>query len=247
MIRAATIIDDRHPALQRLAALVPLEAEVIDVIATAAAQVQTIRARRELISEGREIAEPLLLLRGWAARVRLLPDGRRQFLSFLLPGDVVGHCPQPRAIAVATVVALTDVLVCAAPPASPGSTLATIYAVNDALDQAYVLAQVTRLGRLNAQERIGDLLLELHERLTLSGMARGTGFDLPLTQETLADALGLTSVHVNRMVQQARRENDLQWKGGRVTLIDPPGLARKIGRVPVRVSATVGPQPVRAR
>jgi hypothetical protein len=48
-------------------------------------------------------------------------------------------------------------------------------------------------------------------------------------------------------VQQARRENDLQWKGGRVTLLDPPGLARKIGRVPVRVSATVGPQPAQPR
>jgi len=247
MIRAATIIDDRQPALQRLAALAPLDAEVIDTIVAASGQAQTIRARRELVSEGREIAEPVLLLRGWAARVRLLPDGRRQFLSFLLPGDVVGHCAQPRPVAVATIVALTDVLVCAAPPAAPGSVLDTVYAVSDALDHAYVLAQVTRLGRLNAQERIGDLLLELHERLTLNGMARGTSFDLPLTQETLADALGLTSVHVNRMVQQARRENDLQWKGGRVTLLDPPGLARKIGRVPVRVSATVGPQPPRAR
>lgn len=247
MIRAATIIDDRQPALHRLASLVPFDQEGLDSIVAAAAQAHTIRSRRELISEGREVPEPLLLLRGWAARVRLLPDGRRQFLSFLLPGDLVGHCLQPRPIAVTTVVALTDVLACAAPPAPAGSVLERVYAVGDALDHAYVLAQVTRLGRLNAQERIGDLLLELHERLTLNGMARGNSFDLPLTQETLADALGLTSVHVNRMVQQARRENDLQWKGGRVTLIDPPALARKIGRTPVRVSATVGPQPVRAR
>ncbi|TCP34648.1 Crp/Fnr family transcriptional regulator [Sphingomonas sp. BK235] len=247
MIRAATIVDDRQPALQRLASLAPLDVAALDALARASNQAQTIRARRELVSEGREIAEPLLLLRGWAARVRLLPDGRRQFLSFLLPGDVIGHCPQPRPLAVATIVGLTDVLVCPAPAAEPGSALGVAYAIGDALDQAYVLAQVTRLGRLNAQERIGDLLLELHERLIANGMARGSSFDLPLTQETLADALGLTSVHVNRMVQQARRENDLQWKGGRVTLLDPPGLARKIGRTAVRVSATVGPQPARGR
>jgi hypothetical protein len=51
--------------------------------------------------------------------------------------------------------------------------------------------------------------------------------------------LGLTPVHVNRMLQMARREGDIEWRPGRVTLVDPEALARKIGRTPVRVSATL--------
>jgi CRP-like cAMP-binding protein len=98
---------------------------------------------------------------------------------------------------------------------------------------------VTRLGRLNAQERIGDLLLELNERLALAGLADPQGFAMPLTQEMLADALGLTPVHVNRMLQLARREGDIEWRPGRVTLTDVAALAQKVGRAPVRVSTSL--------
>ncbi|WP_288458764.1 Crp/Fnr family transcriptional regulator [uncultured Sphingomonas sp.] len=238
----AHIADGRYdlaqePALVRFAALGLDGAAAATGLSDAVARAYPVRARRELTSEGRAIAEPRLLLRGWAARVRLLPDGRRQFMSFLVPGDLIGMNAQPQPLAAATVIAVTDVVACRPPSIDDAPALADTYAVSAALDEAYLLAQITRLGRLNAQERIADLLLELHERLTLNGMAQGDAFELPLTQEVLADALGLTSVHVNRMVQQARRDGDLQWKGGRVTLTDPVALARKIGRTPPRVSA----------
>ena len=230
----------REPALVGLAALGLNDAAGAASLADAVARAYPVRARRELTSEGRPIAEPRLLLRGWAARVRLLPDGRRQFMSFLLPGDLIGMSAQPQPLAAATVIAVTDVVACRPPSIEETPALAGAYALSAALDEAYLLAQITRLGRLNAQERIADLLLELHERLTRNEMAQGNAFDLPLTQEVLADALGLTSVHVNRMVQQARRDGDLQWKGGRVTLADPAALARKIGRTPTRVSGMQG-------
>ncbi|KQN92817.1 cyclic nucleotide-binding protein [Sphingomonas sp. Leaf231] len=237
MIRGQLRGEVREPALTRLMALTSLDAPAVAALNDALAHAHPIRVRRDVITEGREIAEPLLLLSGWAARVRLLPDGRRQFLSFLLPGDLIGWCDHPYALAVSTVVAMSDVTVCPLPPAETGTPLHAAYAISRAMDEGHLLAQITRLGRLNAQERISDLLLELHERLTLNGTANSNGFDLPLTQETLADALGLTSVHVNRMLQQARREGDLQWRVGHVRLSDPAGLARKIGHAPVRVSA----------
>lgn len=226
-----------QPALRRLARLAPLRPADAALVEAAVADGRTLRTRSELASEGQEIAEPRLVVSGWAARARLLADGRRQFLSFLLPGDLIGLSRQPRPLAASTVVALTDVTVCAAPPTHASPLLAEAYAVSQAMDEAYLLDHITRLGRLNAQERISDLLLELHERLDLAGLVAHDGFELPLTQETLADALGLTSVHVNRMVQLMRRDGDLQWRGGRLTLPDPAALARKVGRTPIRVSA----------
>lgn len=234
-MRTALSMQGYEAALLRLAALSPLAPATLSLLAVSVSEAQPLRARREVMSEGRPVKAPRLLVRGWAARVRQLPDGRRQFLNFLVPGDLIGLSEVPRALATATVIALTDVTLATPPDAADLPDLATAYAIAGAMDEAQLLAQIVRLGRFNAQERIADLLLELHERLILNGLARGNAFDVPLTQEVLADALGLTSVHVNRMVQQARRDGDLQWKGGRVTLTDPAALAQKIGRQPLRV------------
>jgi CRP-like cAMP-binding protein len=80
-------------------------------------------------------------------------------------------------------------------------------------------------------------MLELRERLVLTGQVRDGAFDMPLTQEMLADVLGLTPVHLNRMIQQARREGWLEWRERRVTIGDPAALALNVGRAPVRVQA----------
>ena len=84
---------------------------------------------------------------------------------------------------------------------------------------------------------VGDLMLELHERLSLSELTQGRSYELPITQETLADALGLTAVHVNRMLQAARRAGDLIWSTRSMTIPDPKQLARKVGRAAVKVVA----------
>lgn len=237
MIRLATYAPREQPALTRLAALAPLDAEASVAVATAIDHAATMRPRAELAVEGRRIAGPRLIVSGWAARTKIMPDGRRQFLSFLLPGDLIGMCRQPRPIATSTIVALTPVATCAAPPADVSPWLAEAYAMSAALEEAYLLAHIVRLGRMHAQERIADLLLELLERLTLNGMASGGQFEMPLTQEMLGDALGLTSVHINRMLQAARREGDIVWRERQVELVDPEKLAERMGRRPMLVSA----------
>lgn len=226
-----------QPTMRRLATLGATSDAAIAAIDAAIAVAQWVPARRDLLVEGQPVGEPRLIVAGWAARVRILLDGRRQFLSFLLPGDLIGMCRQPRPLAVSTVVALTDLLVATAPAPGGSPHLAHAYAASGALEEAYLLSHIVRLGRFSAQERIGDLLLELLERLTLNGLAIGGSFDVPLTQEMLGDSLGLTPVHVNRMLQSLRRDGDLLWRHTRVTLRDPVQLARKVGRLPVRVSA----------
>lgn len=224
------------PALQRLQALTPLDPAAIVAVSSAIAGAHSAPARRDFIIEGSAVTGPRLIVEGWAARVRIMPDGRRQFLSFLLPGDVIGLCDQPTPIACSTITALTRMKLCDAPLAVQSPSLYEAYAISRALDELYLLEHVARLGRMNAQERIYSLLLELNERLSLTGLAQHGGFDIPLTQEMLADALGLTSVHVNRMLQVARQLGAIDWRGRSVVLYDPADLARQIGRAPARVS-----------
>jgi CRP-like cAMP-binding protein len=225
------------PAVARLSALAPLDPDAIVALECSIAASVTDRARSELLTEGREIPAALLVIEGWAARVRILADGRRQFLSFLLPGELVGMSRHERPLAASTVVAITPLRTCRAPAADHYPALARAYAICHALDEAYLLAQITRLGRLSALERLGDLMLELLERLALSGQVRNGAFDMPLTQEMLADVLGLTPVHVNRMVQQARRQDWFEWRARRVTITNPSALAATVGRAPIRVQA----------
>lgn len=225
-----------EPAILRLEALSPLDGEARDLLNDAVARARTLKPRSEIIVEGEQIKEPMLILDGWAARVRHLADGRRQILGFLLPGDLIGLCDQHRPVAASTVVAITPVEVCAAPDAEVSPRLARAFAISRALEDAHLLAQITRLGRMNAHERLADLLLELLERLQLAGKASGGSYTLPVTQEGLADALGLTSVHVNRTLQTMRRDDEIVLKGGSLTVVNPPLLTARIGRNPTRVS-----------
>lgn len=237
MISSAMPNRRTEPALTRLESLARLDRDSRAALEVAIAHATPAPMRAEILVEGNEIAGSRMIVSGWAGRAKIMPDGRRQFMSFLLPGDFIGLCRQPRPLAVSTVVALTSLTLCTPPSPDLSPSIATAYAMSLALEEAYLLAHIVRLGRLHAQERIADLLLELHERLTLNGMTNRGRFEVPLTQEMLGDALGLTSVHVNRMLQALRRDGDLEWQDKLVTLRDPLGLAHRIGRAPVRVSA----------
>lgn len=200
---------------------------------------RAIAARRDILLEGEPIVSPSIIVSGWACRSRLLADGRRQILGFLLPGDVVGMCRQPDPIAVSAVSAITAVTVCDAPGVEGqriDGGLAAAYAISAALDEAYLLNHVTRLGRQTAYERLAHLMLEFWERLGQAGIVAGNRFHMPLTQEYLGDTLGLTSVHINRTLQQLRREHMLEASNGYVTLLEPEALAAIADYKPARVS-----------
>lgn len=224
------------PAITRLTSLADLDCDAKAALELAVRRTRRIRRRRELIAEGEEFTATHLIVSGWAARVRMLEDGRRQIINFLLPGDLIGHHGQERPVAPSAVVAITEFDSCPAPSAAVSPTLARAYARSKALEEAYLLAQVTRLGRLSAHERIADLLLELIERLELVGLAANGRFSLPITQEALADTLGLTPVHVNRMLQDLRREGLVDWKTREMHLPDVDTLRRRAGRSPIRVT-----------
>ncbi|BBC72822.1 cyclic nucleotide-binding protein [Altererythrobacter sp. B11] len=217
-------------SLRRLAALAGDDCEAVQRLRPAIEGARYLPPGYELQGDGQRVGAPLIIVSGWAARVKLLPNGKRQVLCFILPGDLVGLCDHRAPVATCSIVSLSEMTVGAAPPADDCGALRRVYASVRALDEAVLLAQIVRLGRLSARERLSDLLLELHDRLEPCGLARDGRFPLPLTQETMADALGLTTVHFNRMLQTVRRAGELEWRGGSAYLPDRAALARKLGR-----------------
>jgi CRP-like cAMP-binding protein len=228
-----------NAAFKRLAALAPLNDDDLAALARSADTPTRFAAHREILREGAPGLAPSIVLSGWACRVRQFSDGRRQILSFLLPGELIGVCHHREPLAATSLVALTPVDLCRAPPASKeeGSGLAEAYAVSGALEEFYLFRQIARLGRLSAYERMLDWMFEMRDRLALAGLVADNSFPMPITQEGLADALGLTSVHVNRTLQLMRREGLVELRSGMARLIDPQRLMSLIDYRPGRVTA----------
>lgn len=212
------------PLLIRLSELARLEPWVITALAAAERDRRRSPAKREMVAERELLRKPRAILSGWAFQQRILTDGRRQILNFLIPGDVIGLRTHLEPVESSSIVAVIEVVTCAVPEAEPGSELAEAYAVSAALDGHYLVAHAIRLGRFTAQERLIDWFLEIQGRLALTGIGRDDQFPVPLTQELLADLLGLTNVHVNRTLKLLHREGLVTAQGGTITLSDQPRL-----------------------
>lgn len=213
------------PLRHRLNALVPGLADAIG-LGIQRKPTRTIRARREILRDGECPGATLAIQSGWAAFARHFPDGRRQIQHLLVPGDIVGF--GPGVTLTASLLALTPVtLVELDPPSAPDEPLLPEAVRRHAgLMLQQLFNAVARVGRQSAQERFAHLLLELRDRLRLAGMGDGTRFDMPLTQEMLADALGLTSVHVNRTLQAMRQQGLVTLREREVGLSDVAALTR---------------------
>jgi CRP-like cAMP-binding protein len=220
---------ERRLVSERLNKLAPLDSAAFHRLGQLAG-LHTHRAGTQLVGERQPQLKPRFLVSGWAARVRSLPDGRRQILGFLLPGDALGVCHRPHPLALGTVVAVTSVDTLDARALDVGAleqdapTLAEALHISASLHEGYLLNQIMRLGRLTAYERMCHLFLELRDRLKLVSLATDDRLPMPLTQEMLADVNGLSTVHVNRVLQQLRRESMLELRGGQVIFLDPGGM-----------------------
>jgi CRP-like cAMP-binding protein len=188
-------------------------------------------AGQELIAEGEHLNRPSLLLEGWALRQRVLSDGRRQIISFILPGDGFGFCPRHDGISLSSTVTLTPASIARIPLLSealhrtPQTALSRTAWNMLCLEESCLVNETVRLGRQSAYERLIHLLLEFHDRLDAVGLVRDGAFTMPFTQEVLSDALGLSTVHTNRTLQQLRREHLIETHMPTIHLLDLPLLA----------------------
>jgi CRP-like cAMP-binding protein len=179
-----------------------------------------------LVSRLRSGSKQVIVLSGWACDMWILPDGRRQIFSFFIPGDHI-EIRENSGTAARSFVALTRLEVIdrrrlAADGAEP-HMLPQAPSFEESEDRHFV--QMVRLGQLTGKERMLHLFLELYDRLAAVGLTKDASFRFPLTQEVLADALGLSIVHVNRTLQQLRREGLVELKSGTVTLLQRAQLS----------------------
>lgn len=220
--------------LNRLRKLAASEGHALDVLPRM--MVRTMPARSELICYRQGIGSVLALQSGWAAHVELLDDGRRQFVQLVLPGEIIAYPNPGRSLASSTVVSLTPVEVASwqldGEPWSLKAQMAALGASDEA-ERRCMINQVVRIGRRSAYERLAHLLLEIRERLIFSSVSTDHEFPLPLTQEIIADALGLTSVHINRTLQLLRQEGHLELRGGVMELQEVRRLMRIVDYRPL--------------
>jgi CRP/FNR family transcriptional regulator len=186
--------------------------------------------RRTLFRKNELMDSVPVVCEGWAVSVARLPNGRQQILSFLLPGDLLSGSLlfEPRlswSISTVTEVCcrrfnrseLRDALI-----RSPQTfdRLSLAYTVEkNRIDQLAI-----DLGQRTAEERVARLILNLRDRLAERGWVHDQAFDFPLRQAHIADATGLTSIHVNRVIGDFRRRGLLEISDRRLKIVNPEGL-----------------------
>jgi CRP-like cAMP-binding protein len=191
---------------------------------------RSIARHTELVHEGQSGHRAFILQEGWASCYKLLPDGGRQIITFSLPGDCMGLRSVLLRTSDHSFAAITDAVVSDIPSHrimslfhdNPRLGAAILWAASR--DEAMTVEHLVNIGRRSAIDGMAHLILELWERLRLVGMGTPTGFDCPLNQNGLADALGLSVIHVNRVLRQLREQGLMTFVAHQVVIHDLAGL-----------------------
>lgn len=223
------------PFARKLSAFVRLAPSDLAVMSDVYRRRRNFAVGVDMIHQGQTDQCAYVLASGWAFSYKLLPGGTRQIVDFQVPGDFLGlrsvlfrtsdHNVEPITPVQASEVRQRDLL--AAFSQTPRLATAVLWAASR--DEAMVVEHLVDLGRRNATERMAHFLLELGARLRLVGMADRTRFACPLSQYLLADALGLSAVHVNRVLRELREEGLVTFQKGQVTFDDYDALVEFAG------------------
>ncbi len=219
------------PLARKLGAFVALSEAELSVLEGLHKRRRTFAAGRDLVHQGQPDQAAYILISGWTCSYKLLEDGQRQIVDFQIPGDFLGlrsvvlhlsdHSVEPVTDIEVTEVHVSDLM----KTFSDTPRLATAVLWAASRDEAMVVEHLINIGRREADVRVAHFLLELGARLTLVGLGSKTGYACPLTQYLLADALGLSSVHVNRVLRTLREAGMVTFRDGFVTFDDYDRLA----------------------
>jgi CRP-like cAMP-binding protein len=177
------------------------------------------RPRQQIVHEGDERRNALYLISGWLCRYKQLEDGRYQIISFVLPGDLcysydpfdTGMNHSLRTIDDAIILDIDsnrfeDVFL-------SNSPLARAFRAYNSVEAAILRERVLSLGQRTAKERCAHLICELFWRLRAIGLTADNSFQFPITQEEVANTIGTSTVHANRVLQSLRCSGLIDWIG----------------------------------
>ena len=189
----------------------------------------------DLIREGDDPSMVIVMLEGWACNYKLLPDGSRQIIAFLMPGD---FCEMHVAVLAEmdhSIATLTTARIARIPRRQMEALIGSRPGITEAfwwtqlVDQAVLRTTIVSMGRRTTTERIAHLLCELNFRMSNVGLAGDYPCAMPFTQIVLADAVGLTPVHTNRVIKKLRLAGALEMSPGSIVISDIGRLARIAG------------------
>lgn len=214
------------PFAHKISAFAKLSPDDLNALSNLYRRRQKFPAGRDMIHEGQTGQAAFILHDGWVSSYKMLANGTRKIVGIQIPGDFLGLRSILFRTADHNVEAITPLKVSEVPCSFLLATFANAPRLATAIlwaasrDEAIVVENLVGLGRRNAGERLAHFLLELAARLRLVGLGDNAGYACPLSQYMLADALGLSAVHVNRCLRELREENLVTFQNGQVVFQD---------------------------
>jgi CRP-like cAMP-binding protein len=220
-----------------------LDPDEIALLTALERNVQDFPAGRVLSQAGSEAGHFFSLQSGWACATRILPDGQRQVLDIFLPGQIMGLRDIGFSRTQTELMALTDIEACPFPMAALDTIferspkLAQVFFLKMAREHALLTERIINIGRRAAKERVAHFLLEMKVRQ----YAQESDFELPLNQNVIADALGISSVHVSRTLGELRERALVEVAANRVAIRNLEGLVELAGFDPAYLEQGTSP------
>ncbi len=221
--------------IQKLSGFTNLSAPAVAALVVATGAPRTYLAKHDLIREGDRPGPVFVILEGWACRYKILPSGSRQVLAYLMPGDAcdlnvglleeMDHSIQTITPAVVATIERDDM----DEIMEAHRGVARAMYLGQLIDEGTMRAWITSMGRRASIERVAHLMCELYLRARNVGLTLETRFALPLSQAMLADSLGMTPVHLNRVVKELRNSGAMTLQRGSLIIEDPEKLIRIAG------------------
>lgn len=214
------------PLARKLGTYVTLSEEELLVLGKLHRKRRSFEADHELVLQGEPAHSAYILAAGWVCSYKLLPDGTRQIVDFQIPGDLLGFRSVLLRVADHNIQSVTKIEVSEVSASdlldafarTPRLATAVLWAASR--DEAMVVEHLVSLGRRDAVERTAHFLLEMGSRMMLAGLGTHEGYQCPLSQYLLADALGLTPVHINRVLRKLREDGLVTFRKGKVMFDD---------------------------
>ena len=224
--------DAHNLLIRKLQSLVPLSRSDIAALERITCQPRAFGANVDLIRDGETVETALIVLRGFACYHKQRQAGARQILGYLLPGDVCDGEGADLGSQVHSVGTLSPCIVAQVPRQAlrelmqQHSTIEHAWRIMRRIEVDTAWAWIANLGVRSALERMAHLFCELMTRMEAVGLAQKNTCPLPLTQVELGQTLGLSNVHVNRVLQEMRRQHLIELKGRSLRIFDLPRLSR---------------------
>ncbi|KQT52476.1 MULTISPECIES: Crp/Fnr family transcriptional regulator [unclassified Aureimonas] len=234
--------------IRKLEGFHPLSSADKDLLQHHSRTIREIPARQDIASEGDRPDFVYVMVSGFACRYKLLADGRRQIMAYMVPGDFCDFqvfILKERDHGIAT---LSNCKVVQIPAESvleltERPAIARAFWWATLVDEATLREWLVSIGQREAEVRIAHLLCEMLMRLRAVGLVEGNSYSLPLTQADLADTMGMTVVHANRMLMSLREKDLIAIDGRQVTVIDVRRLEEFAGFNPNYLHLQAGSTP----